>query len=323
MSIGKLQLNLNSFIAILFFILIFLFHIKFDSYSMSTDKESRRYNNPYFIDSDDERIIKKKIYVDFKAPYATYSIINDDSATLYKLKRNKVDNYKNKTVAINAGHGTKGGEKIKTFSHPDFTPKVAGGSTAKGEILSAAVSLGTTFLNKMTEAEGNLLVANELKNKLLDDGYNVLMIRENDDCRLDNIARTVIANVNADIHIAIHFDSTDYNKGIFYIAPYSDKNYLNMEPLKSNIDNIKLLGDSVISAYKSIGEKIWNKGILGGDLTQLSYSTNPSIDIELGDRKTNLTEEKINKLAEGLKNGIELFFEKQYENEYGNKKQEE
>lgn len=37
------------------------------------------------------------------------------------------------------------------------------------------------------------------------------MIRENEDVQLDNIARTVIANNNADIHIAIHFDGDGKN----------------------------------------------------------------------------------------------------------------
>ena len=251
----------------------------------------------------------KKIYVDFTAPYATYSIINDGYAVLYKVDRGKVANYKNKTVAVNAGHGTKGGANVKTFSHPDFSPKYTGGSTAAGSVLSAAVSAGMTFENGMTEANANLVIAYALKDKLLADGYSVLMIREDDDCRLDNIARTVIANENADAHIAIHFDSTNTDKGIFYIVPYNDARYLNMEPLKSNVQNIKKLGDSVISAFREMGEKIWkDKGTLQGDLTQLSFSTNASIDIELGDRKTVLTMEKAETFAEGIKRGVDKYF---------------
>ena len=260
-------------------------------------------------DSESENYSVKNIYIDFSAPYATYSIINDGYAVLYSLDKNKVSNYKNKIVAVNAGHGTKGGASLKTFAHPDFSPRLTGGTNEAGSILSAAVSAGMTFENKMTEANANLVVAYALKDKLLDAGYSVLMIRENDDCRLDNIARTVIANENADAHIAIHFDSTNTDKGIFYIVPYNDKNYLNMEPLKSNAKNIRELGDSVIEAFREMGEKIWkDKGTLQGDLTQLSYSTNASIDIELGDRKTILTMEKAESFAEGIKNGVDKYF---------------
>ena len=265
--------------------------------------------DPDDLSDKSEIYITKKIYLDFTAPYATYSIINDGYAVLYQLKKNKVSNYKNKTIAVNAGHGTKGGATVKTFAHPDFTPKVTGGSNAAGSILSAAVSAGMTFENGMTEANANLVVAYLLKDKLLDNGYSVLMIRENDDCRLDNIARTVIANENADAHVSIHFDSTTNDKGIFYIVPYNDANYLNMEPLKSNAKNIKALGDSIIEAYRDMGEKIWkDRGTLQGDLTQLSFSTNASVDIELGDRKTEVTKEKAEIFAEGLARGIDNYF---------------
>ena len=64
----------------------------------------------------------------------------------------------------------------------------------------------------------NLRVALILRKLLLDGGYDVLMIREEQDVQLDNIARTVISNNNADIHISIHFDgdSKKTDKGCFY-----------------------------------------------------------------------------------------------------------
>ena len=280
--------------------------------SDTSGEKDENANNKLEIPSD--FIVKDKytienIYVDFSAPYATYSIINDGYAVLYKLNKSDAYRYTGKTVAINAGHGTKGGSKIKTFSHPDFTPKVSGGTTSAGSVLSSAVSEGMVFNNGMTEANANLAVAYALKDKLLDNGYSVLMIRENDDCRLDNIARTVLANENADAHIAIHFDSTASNKGIFYITPYNDKNYLDMEPVKSNANNIKKLGDSIIEAFRGMGEKIWkNKGTLQGDLTQISFSTNASVDIELGDKATEVTEDKVGIFAEGIYKGIDNYF---------------
>lgn len=250
---------------------------------------------------------EEKIYLDMNLPYATYSVINDGFAVLYKQDERYV-NYKNKTIAVNAGHGTKDGSKVKTYSHPDFTPKVTGGSTTKGATMSSAVSVGMVFDDGTTEAENNLKVAERLRDKLLDDGYSVLMIRTTDDVRLDNVARTVIANNYADAHISIHFDVTNSDKGIFYIAPYGDRKYLNMEPLKDNADNIRNLGRAIISSFADMGEKIWKKGELQLDLTQISYSTNPSVDVELGDRKTVITDEKIDIFAEGIKRGIEKFF---------------
>ena len=273
-------------------------------------------------------IFIEKKYLDMSMPYATYSVINEGTVTFYKqnencdekiltdfysvipdfdIKKFKANN--RITIAVNAGHGTKGGSRLKTYSHPDFSPKVSGGTTKEGEVLSTAISDGMTFLNGMKEADANLLVATKLKEQLLIAGYSVLMIREDSDLRLDNIARTVLANYYADCHIAIHFDSTDYDKGIFYIVPENNPDYLNMIPLRDNVDNIKKLGKCIINSFKDMDEKIWHdSGTLLGDLTQLSYSTNPSVDIELGDKKTEVTEERATIFAIGIKKGIDAYF---------------
>lgn len=250
----------------------------------------------------------EEIRYDVFAPYATYSVIWDGVAKLYKLDKND-PKYNGKTVTVNAGHGTKNGTKFKTFSHPDFTPKVSGGTTAEGSIVSTAVSDGTTLNSGMSEATANLKVAMALKDRLLSNGYSVLMIREDNDCRFDNVARTVIANENSDAHVAIHFDSTNTGKGIYFITPYNNEGYLNMEPLKSNAGSIRKLGKCIIEAFRELGEKIWkDSGTLQGDLTQISYSTIPSVDIELGDKKTEISDEKIDNFAEGIKDGLNRYF---------------
>ena len=93
-------------------------------------------------------------------------------------------------------------------------------------------------------------MAKKLKDKLLAEGYDVLMIRETDDVQLDNIARTVIANNMADCHIALHWDSTTSNKGAFYMSVPNVESYRNMEPVKSNWQKHHALGDSLIAGLK-------------------------------------------------------------------------
>ena len=257
----------------------------------------------------DEPIISKKLYLESDYHFATYSQINEGFATIYIVNKKVATNFKNKIVAVNAGHGTVGGTRKKTYSHPDYSPKVAGGTNKAGAVFSVAVSDGTVLLDGKQEATANLMVAVALKEKLLSEGYSVLMVREDKNCRLDNIARTVIANENADIHIAIHFDSTERDKGIFYMKPINNKFYLDMDPLKYNVDNINNLGKCLIDAFKEIGEKVWKgTGYLEGDLTQIAFSTNASVDIELGDRATFLDEARAKTFAEGLFIGIEKYF---------------
>ena len=239
--------------------------------------------------------------------YANFSKINSGKAKFYK---STAANKKGKVITVNAGHGTKGGSKEKTQSHPDGTPKVTGGTTAAGAITSTAISEGMTFKNGQSEASVNLKVALKLRDKLLARGYDVVMIRETDDVQLDNIARTVIANNNSDAHIAIHYDSTETDKGVFYMKVPNVGNYKNMDPVSRMWQQHDSLGESLIAGLKEKGLKVFSSGSLEMDLTQTSYSTVPSIDIEIGDKATN-TEDPSNEIrAEGLAAGVDKFFNK-------------
>ena len=236
--------------------------------------------------------------------YAKKSKIHSDPAVLYYTDS---PNPKNITIAINAGHGCKGGSSKKTLCHPDGSKKVTGGSTGKGAKYATAINEGTT-VKGMSEAAANLKVAQKLKEKLLSAGYHVLMIRQDSDAQLDNIARTVIANNNADCHIAIHFDSTSSNKGAFCIRVPKVSSYRKMEPVKSNWKKHNLLGTKIIKGMKSAGVKIWKKGSMALDLTQTSYSTIASVDLEVGDRKTSTSDKNLKRIAKGIFIGIENYY---------------
>lgn len=237
--------------------------------------------------------------------YGKNSKINSGKAILYKNINGKNKKY---TVCINAGHGTKGGENKQTLCHPDGTPKVTGGSTKKGAIYATAIATGMTFTNGVPESQITLKEAKILKKKLLKAGYNVLMIRESNDVQLDNIARTLIANQYADCHIALHWDSTASNKGAFYIST-PEGSYRNMEPVKSNWKKHHQLGDCLLNGLKKKKVKIFSSGKMAIDLTQTSYSTIPSIDIELGDRSSDCSYKNLETIADGIVLGIHSFFQ--------------
>ena len=239
--------------------------------------------------------------------YAGFAKITSGSALLYQstsASRN------GKVVCVNAGHGTKGGSSVKTQCHPDGTPKVTGGTTGAGATSAVAVSGGTTFQDGTPEAKVTLQAAQKLRDKLLDKGYDVLMIRDSDDVQLDNIARTVIANNMADCHIALHWDFTKNDKGAFYMSVPDVASYRAMEPVASNWQKHHALGDSLITGLRSAGVKIFSSGTMAMDLTQTSYSTIPSVDIELGDTASDHSSATLNTLADGLAEGIDQFFER-------------
>lgn len=238
-------------------------------------------------------------------PYASFSKIKSGMAIFY---HNGSAERKGKTVCVNAGHGTKGGSAVKTLCHPDGSAKVTSGTTAVGATTAVAVSSGMTFADGTAESEVTLAMAKKLKDRLLAAGYDVLMIREESDVQLDNIARTVIANNNADIHLALHWDSTDTDKGCFFMSVPNNKTYRAMEPVASNWQSHNALGESLIGGLKSAGNKIFSSGSMEMDLTQTSYSTIPSVDIELGDKASVHSDAALEKLADGLLAGINSYF---------------
>ncbi len=249
----------------------------------------------------------EEVSLDKSAKYAENSKITGGKARLY---RSAAADRKDITVCINPGHGTKGGTEYKTLCHPDGSPKVVTGSTAAGATEATAISDGTTMKNGDNEGVATLKAALKVKDELLKNGYDVLMIRETDDVQLDNIARTLIANENADAHIALHYDSTDTDKGVFYCSVPNDGGYKEMEPVKTYWRLHEKLGKSLIYGLKKQGFSTFGDGTLPMDLTQTSYSTIPSVDLEIGDTATDYSNSTLSKTAKGIVKGLNLFFGK-------------
>lgn len=238
--------------------------------------------------------------------YAGNSKINSGNAVMYVAKQNR----NGIVVGINAGHGTKGGGSVKTLCHPDGTPKLTGGSTAAGATSAAAVSAGMTFNDGASEAGVTLKVARLVRDMLLAKGYDVLMIRDGDDVQLDNVARTVICNNAANCHVAIHFDGDGlgYDKGCFFMSvPDGLKS---MSPVSKTWQASEALGSCLISGLKDNGNKIFGDGTMDTDLTQTSYSTVASVDIELGNQCSDHSDAALNRLAAGVAAGVSKYFGK-------------
>ena len=246
----------------------------------------------------------QQIGLDPSWEYAEYAKITSGEAVMYRASSNR----KGIVVGVNAGHGTSGGESVKTLCHPDGSPKTTGGTTGAGAVKAIAVSGGMTFDDGTPESTVTLKMAKILKSRLLAAGYDVLMIRDDSDVQLDNVARTVICNNVADCHIALHWDGDglSYDRGCFYISvPDGIKD---MEPVASHWREDDALGECLIEGLSACGAKINGGGSMSIDLTQTSYSTVPSVDIELGNACSDHSESALENLADGLVMGVESFF---------------
>ena len=240
--------------------------------------------------------------------YADHSKINSGAAVLYRAPEES--GRKGIVIGVNAGHGTAGGAKVKTLCRPDGSAKTTGGSTAAGATEAVAVSGGMTFQDGTPEKTVTLRMAQILRDKLLASGYDVLMLRDGEDVQLDNVARTVICNNVADCHIALHWDSGDgknYDKGCFYISVPEELK--SMEPVSSHWQQHDALGADLVEELREQGATIYGKGHMSIDLTQTSYSTIPSVDMELGNAYSDHSDATLQLLAEGLLSGITAYFE--------------
>ena len=236
--------------------------------------------------------------------YAQFSKIHTGSAVLYRAAANR----KNVTVAVNAGHGTAGGQSVYTQCHPDGSAKVTGGSTGAGSTQAMAVSSGTALADGTSEASAVLSLAQVVRQDLLAAGFDVLMIRDGDDVQLDNVARTVMANNNADCHISLHYDSTQSDKGFFYTSVPDVPSYRSMEPVASHWQQHNAFGESILAGVRDAGVRIHGGGSMALDLTQTSYSTIPSVDLEVGDRASDHSAGTLAQISEGITAGITAFF---------------
>ena len=83
---------------------------------------------------------------------------------------------------------------------------------------------------------------------------------------------------------------------------------MNIEPVASHWEQHEALGEALIEGLGGCGCKINGKGHMAIDLTQTSYSTIPSIDIELGNQSSAHDDATLANIAGGLADGVDGFF---------------
>ena len=87
-------------------------------------------------------------------------------------------------------------------------------------------------------------------------------------------------------------------------------NYKKMDPVSRMWQQHDRLGESLLNGLQEKDNKIRSPRVEEQDLTQTSYSTIPSVDIELGDKKPPHDDATNDKMAEGLAAGVDKFFNK-------------
>ena len=125
------------------------------------------------------------------------------------------------------------------------------------------------------------------------DVYNVEANKNQALVRVNNLQEKKIYEING--------DSRDLISS--YLLTF--KPFANMKGGSKN-----MLSHIAYEGLRKADAKIFSGGSMEMDLTQTSYSTVPSIDIELGDKVSDHSESGLRKLAEGLVAGVNIYFGK-------------
>lgn len=207
-----------------------------------------------------------------------------------------------KVIVIDAGHQGK--------QDKEEEPIGPGADETKAKVSSGTDGVST----KRPEHETVLDIALELEKELERRGYIVVQVRRDEDVKISNAERAVLANqINADILIRLHGngaeDSSKKGADAYYI---SDKNPYVKEDI---YDECKKLAECVLDAYTEKNADIKKNSIHESDnYTGLNWCKIPSVILEMGylsnenDDKYLNSKENLETIAKGIADGIDEYF---------------
>lgn len=248
----------------------------------------------------DQKLYVSSQYLSTTEPETTAPETTTAASSETPAVSNPSGNGNGKIVCIDAGHQQAG------ISEKE--PNGPGSSEMKAKLTTGTQGCATG----KPEYQLNLEVSLLLKQELLNRGYQVVMIRETNDCPQSNAERAQVANASgASIFIRIHANSsTDASmNGCLTMAPTAANQYVSYLAADS-----QSLSQSIVN-HICAQTGFRNIGVLGTDtmtginwctipvtIVEMGYMSNPDEDIKMSDPGYQSL------IAKGIANGVDEYF---------------